>query len=183
MTKVITGKVRANWWKADTGETNKLNGVHEFGTQIIIQKSDTETVSAIKAAAKAAIVQKWGDKDPKNLRNPLRDGDTEQTQDGSPLGPAYVGCYFMNVKSKTRPGIVNTKGHDMADGAIKSGDYVRVSLNAFAYSNAGNNGVSLGLNNVLFVEEGESLGGGRSSAADDFGISKAAATVSDDDWA
>lgn len=50
----------------------------------------------------------------------------------------------------------------MADGAIKSGDYVRVSLNAFAYSNAGNNGVSLGLNNVLFVEEGESLGGGRS---------------------
>ena len=183
MTKVITGKVRANWWKADTGETNKLNGVHEFGTQIIIQKSDTETVSAIKAAAKAAIVQKWGDKAPKNLRNPLRDGDTESKQDGSPMGPAYEGCYFMNVKSTKRPGIVNTKGQEMADGAIKSGDYVRVSLNAFAYSNAGNNGVSLGLNNVLFVEEGESLGGGRSSAADDFGISKAAATVSDDDWA
>ena len=184
MAKVVTGKVRVSYWKADIGETNKLNGKHEFSTQIIIDKSDTETVNAIKAAAKAALVEKFGDRIPKNIRNPLRDGDEETNQDGSPKGPAYEGKFFMNVKSTKRPGIVDTKGRELADGKIKSGDYVRVSLNSYGYSNAGNNGVSLGLNNVLFVEEGDQLGGGRSSAFDDFGIAAPAAdtTVSDDDW-
>lgn len=182
-TKVITGKVRVSYFKADVGETNKLNGKHEFSTQIIIDKDDAETVSAIKSASKAALVAKFGDKIPKNVRNPLRDGDTETKQDGSPLGPAYEGKFYMNCKSTKRPGIVDTKGREVRDGEIKSGDYVRVSLNAFAYSNAGNNGVSLGLNNILFVEAGESLGGGRSNAFDDFGISASTAAVTDDDWA
>lgn len=185
MAKVITGKVRVSYWKADIGETNKLNGKHEFSTQLLIDKDDAETVNAIKAAAKAALTEKFGDRIPKNIRNPLRDGDTETNQDGSPKGPAYEGKFFMNVKSTKRPGIVDTKGRELADGKIKSGDYVRVSLNSYPYSNAGNNGVAFGLNNVLFVEEGESLGQGRSSAYDDFGITASAAdsTVSDDDWA
>jgi len=182
-TKVVTGKVRVSYFKADVGETNKLNGKHEFSTQIIIDKDDAETVTAIKAACKQAISEKFGDKVPRNLRNPLRDGDTESKQDGSPMGPAYEGKFFMNIKSTKRPGIVDTKGRDVQDGQIKSGDYVRASLNAFAYSNAGNNGVSLGLNNLLFVESGESLGGGRSNALDDFGITASAAEVSEDDWA
>ena len=182
MAKVVTGKVRVSYFKADIGETNKLNGKHEFSTQLIIDKDDELTVSAIKAAAKAALVEKFGDRIPKNIRNPLRDGDEETNQDGSPKGPAYTGKWFMNVKSTKRPGIVDQKGRDVADGKIKSGDYVRVSLNSYGYSNAGNNGVSFGLNNILFVEEGDSLGGGRSNALDDFGIT-AVAEVADDDWA
>lgn len=181
-TKVVTGKVRASFWKADIGEVNKLNGKHEYSVQLIIDKEDEATVSAIKAAAKAALMEKFGDKIPPKARNPLRDGDTETKEDGSPKGPAYAGKYFMNVKSNKRPGIVDTKGHEVADGKIKSGDYIRVSLNAYAYSNAGNIGASLGLNNVLFVEEGESLGSGASSALDDFGIA-ASTEVSDSDWA
>lgn len=181
MAKVITGKVRVSFFKADLGEVNKLNGKHEFSTQLLIPKDDEKTVSEIKAAAKEALKDKFGDKIPKNVRNPLRDGDTETNQDGSPKGAVYEGMYFINVKSNKRPGIVDTKGHDVADGVIKSGDYIRASLGPFAYSNAGNNGVSFGLNNILFVEEGEPLGGGRSSAVDDFGIKPAAQT--DDDWA
>jgi len=186
MTKVVTGKVRVSFFKADKGETNKLNGKYEFSTQIIIDKADTDTVSAIKAAAKQALVDKFGDKIPKNVRNPLRDGDTETKEDGSPKGESYAGKFFMNCKSTKRPGIIDTKGREVADGVIKSGDYVRVSLNAFAYANAGNNGVSFGLQNILFVEPGDALGGGASNAFDDFGISAgsaASADVSDDDWA
>jgi len=60
-------------------------------------------------------------------------------------------------------------------------------LNAYAYSQAGNNGVSFGLNNVMLVAKGESLGGAKPSAASDFGLSasKAApamAAESDDNW-
>jgi hypothetical protein len=185
MAKVVTGKVRVSFWKADKGEINQLNGKHEFSTQIIIQKSDTATVGAIKAAAKSALTEKFGDKIPPKARNPLRDGDTELKQDGSPMGPAYAGCYFMNVKGKDRPGIISFDRRELADGAIKSGDYVRVSLNSFAYSQAGNTGVSFGLNNVMFMEAGESLGGGRTSAYDDFGLEKPTleTAATDSDWA
>jgi len=72
-----------------------------------------------------------------------------------------------------------------------SGDYIRVSVNAYAYDAAGNRGVAFGLNNVLFVERGEPLGQMRQSAAEEFGIVKgggsrpepAVAATADDDWA
>ena len=56
-----------------------------------------------------------------------------------------------------------------------SGDYGRVSVTAWAYDTAGNTGVSFWLNNIQLLEKGESLGG-KSSAADDFGIAKPAVT-------
>jgi hypothetical protein len=63
---------------------------------------------------------------------------------------------------------------------------VRVSLNAYAYSQAGNNGVSFGLNNILLLKKGQPLGGSKPSAADDFGIGKsaapAAAAAESSDW-
>jgi hypothetical protein len=61
-------------------------------------------------------------------------------------------------------------------------------LNAYAYDQAGNKGVSFGLNNIMLVSKGQSLGGAKPSAAADFGIVKGAAAapvaeVSDDsDW-
>jgi hypothetical protein len=115
--------------------------------------------------------------------------DTETKQDGSPLGPEYAGCYFFNAKSVTKPGAVDANGHDLLGSQdIVSGDFGRVSLNAYAYSQAGNNGVSFGLNNIMLVAKGETLGGGRASAASDFGITAgkapAPAATADvgDDW-
>jgi hypothetical protein len=68
-----------------------------------------------------------------------------------------------------------------------SGDFIRVSVNAYAYDAAGNRGVSFGLNNVLLDRKGEPLGGSRPSAAQEFGIAAgapapAATVASDDDW-
>jgi hypothetical protein len=166
---------------------NELNGKDEFSTQVLLPKSDTETVNALKAAAKEALVAKFGDKVPKNVRNPMRDGDTETKTDGSPLGKEYAGCYFFNTKSNNKPGAVDANGQDLIGASdIVSGDFGRVSLNAYAYSQAGNNGVSYGLNNVMLVSKGEPLGGARPSAASDFGVTSkpaavAAASVSADD--
>jgi hypothetical protein len=70
---------------------------------------------------------------------------------------------------------------------VVSGDYVKLSVNAYAYDAVGNKGVAFGLNNVLLVAKGEPLGAPRMSAADEFGIGgggQAAAAVADDDnWA
>lgn len=184
-TRVTTGEVRASYFSALAPRKNELSGKDEFSTQILIPKTDTETIAALKAAAKEALVAKFGDKIPKNVRNPLRDGDTETKQDGSPLGKEYQGHFFCNVKSTSKPGAIDTHGNDLigADDIV-SGDYIRVSLNAYAYSQAGNNGVSFGLNNILLVRKGEPLGGAKPSAAADFGIARGAApaATAESDW-
>ena len=193
-TRVVTGKVRFVYCSVMSARKNEMNGKDEFSTQVLVPKTDTETVSALKAAAKEALTAKFGDKIPKNVRNPMRDGDTETKSDGSPLGKEYAGHFFFNTKSTNKPGAVDANGADLlGSNDIASGDYGRVSLNAYAYSQAGNNGVSFGLNNVMLVAKGESLGGTKASAAVDFGISgtvkyMGAGTVSsghpesDDNW-
>lgn len=186
-TRVVTGKVRFSYFSALTARKNELNGKDEFSTQVLVPKSDTETVNQLKAAAKAALTAKFGDKIPKNVRNPLRDGDTETKSDGSPLGAEYAGHYFFNTKSTNKPGAVDAHGHDIIGSQdIVSGDYGRVSLNAYAYDQAGNKGVSFGLNNIMLLAKGDSLGGAKPSAASDFGISAgkapAAEAASDSDW-
>ena len=186
-TRVTTGEVRTSYFSALQSRKNELNGKDEFSTQILIPKTDKETLAALKAAAKEALVAKFGDKVPKNIRNPLRDGDTETKTDGSPLGKEYAGHFFCNVKSTAKPGAIDAHGNDLiGSDDIVSGDYVRVSLNAYAYSQAGNSGVSFGLNNILLLKKGQPLGGSKPSAADDFGIGKsaapAAAAAESSDW-
>ena len=187
-TRVVTGKVRFSYFSALTARKNEMNGKEEFSTQVLVPKTDTETVNQLKAAAKAALTAKFGDKIPKTVKNPLRDGDTETKTDGSPLGREYAGHFFCNVKSTSKPGAIDTHGNDLiGSDDIVSGDYIRASLNAYAYSQAGNNGVSFGLNNLLLVRKGEPLGGAKPSAAADFGITRGSAPVAaveagGDDW-
>jgi len=188
-TRVTTGEVRTSYFSALQSRKNEMNGKDEYSTQILIPKTDTATLAAMKAAAKEALAAKFGDKIPKNVRNPLRDGDTETKTDGSPLGREYAGHFFCNVKSTSKPGAIDTHGNDLiGSDDIVSGDYIRASLNAYAYSQAGNNGVSFGLNNILLVRKGQPLGGAKPSAADDFGITRGAspaaapAEAGSDDW-
>lgn len=186
-TRVTTGEVRTSYFSGLQSRKNEMNGKDEFSTQILIPKTDKETLNALKAAAKEALATKFGDKVPKNVRNPLRDGDTETKTDGSPLGKEYAGHFYCNVKSTSKPGAIDSHGNDLiGSDDIVSGDYVRVSLNAYAYSQAGNNGVSFGLNNILLVKKGQPLGGAKPSAADDFGIGKSVAPASTEaessDW-
>ena len=187
-TRVVTDKVRFSFCNVCSPRRNEFNGKDEFSTQILVAKSDTATVAALKAAAKAALATKWGDKVPAKVRNPLRDGDTETKGDGSALGPEYKNHFFMTVKSSKRPGIIDSSGVELlGHDDVASGDWGRVSLNAYAYDAAGNKGVSFGLNNVQLMNKGESLGGGRPSAAADFGVATSTAaapvaeTVADDD--
>jgi hypothetical protein len=187
-TRVTTGEVRTSYFSALAPRKNELSGKDEFSTQILIPKTDTATITALKAAAKEALTAKFGEKIPKNVRNPLRDGDTETKSDGSPLGKEYQGHFFCNVKSTSKPGAIDTHGNDLiGNDDIVSGDYIRVSLNAYAYSQAGNNGVSFGLNNILLVRKGDPLGGAKPTAAADFGIGRSAAPAAatadvGDDW-
>ena len=174
MSKFVTGKGRFSFLNWASPKTNELSGKEEFSTEFIIPKSDTQTIAGLKSAMKAALDKKWNGKYPANLRNPLRDGDTETKQDGTPLPDQYKGGFFIRCKSNEKPGVIDAEGQPiLAANDFVSGDWGRVSVTAYAYSQAGNNGVAFWLNNIQLLEKGDALGS-KASAVDDFGVAKTA---------
>ncbi|NOW84303.1 hypothetical protein B0H39_002184 [Clostridium beijerinckii] len=164
-TKVTTGKVRLSY--AHLFEPHAIEGNEpKYSVSVIIPKTDTETLKAIKEAtdqAKKDGASKWGGKVPPTLKTPLRDGDTERPDD-----EAYAGCYFLNANSKNKPGVVDANVQPILDATeVYSGCYGRLTLNFYAYNANGNKGVAAGLGNVQKLEDGEPLGG-FTRAEDDF---------------
>lgn len=164
-TKVTTGKVRLSY--AHLFEPHAIEGNEpKYSVSVIIPKTDTETLTAIKEAvaeAKELGKAKFGGKVPANLKTPLRDGDVDREGD-----EAYAGCYFLNANSKNKPGVVDINVQPVLDATeVYSGCYARLTLNFYAYSASGNKGIAAGLGNVQKLADGEPLGG-FTRAEDDF---------------
>jgi hypothetical protein len=167
-TKVVTGKVRLSYCHLFEPYSNDPDKEARYSVTILIPKKDKATLAKIDAAiaaAKEAGKPKWGGKIPAGLKSTLHDGDEEADLERN---PEYAGHMYMAMSSKTRPGVVDADLDPVLDPtSVYSGCYARVSINAFPYSNSGNKGISFGLNNVQFLEDGEPLGG-RTRAEDDF---------------
>lgn len=164
-TKVITNKVRISY--AHIWKPKGINGGDpKYSVSILISKDDEDTINCINQAveaAKEAGKGKFGGKIPASLKMPLRDGDIDRPDDEN-----YVGHYFVNASSATRPGIIDVAKKDIEDeDEVYSGCYVRASINFYAFNTNGNKGIACGLNNLQKVADGEKLSG-RASAADDF---------------
>lgn len=170
-TKVVTGEVRLSYVHLLEPYAQNEGQDPKYSCVILVPKSDEKTISAIKAAQKAALIQgkdsRFNGKIPQGWKNTFRDGDTDDSVDHE-RNPEYAGHMYMSVSSKTRPGIVDKALNPVLDAdKIYSGLYARVSINCFPYSVQGNKGVSFGLNNVMIVRDGDYLGG-RASAESDF---------------
>lgn len=169
LTRVVTGKVRLSYVHLFEPYSNTPEQEPRYSTTILIPKSDTVTMDKIRKAQAAAAedgkTRVFGGRVPTNLKTTLHDGDEEADLERN---PEYAGHYYMALSSKTRPGVVDQALNAILDTTqVYSGCYARVSMNAFAYSNSGNKGISFGLNNVQFLDDGPALGG-RTRAEDDF---------------
>jgi len=168
--RVVTGEVRGSFVNIFKPRFNALSSREEFSMMLLIPKSDSATVEKIEGAIETAKLERWNDKPPKNLREPLKDGDdeTQIPESAEPGELPYASHYFMNVKSTTKPGIVDADLNTVIDeNSFRSGDYCKVSLQSYSYDKKGNRGVSFGLNNVQVLRKGEPLGG-RSRPENDF---------------
>jgi hypothetical protein len=168
-TRVVTGKVRLSYVHIFEPYANNPNDDPKYSVTILIPKTDTATLDKIKSAQAAAAeegkTKRFGGKIPANLSTTLHDGDEEADLERN---PEYAGHFYMAMSSKTRPGVVDADRQAVLDpSTVYSGCYARVSMNAFAYNSNGKKGISFGLNNVMFLEDGEPLGG-RTRAEDDF---------------
>ncbi|GAB1462199.1 DUF2815 family protein [Pedobacter sp.] len=165
-TKVVTGLTRFSYlhiWEPSAVQEGQDK---KYSASLIIPKTDKATIAKIEAAINAAKEQgkaKFGGKIPANLKTPLRDGDVERPDD-----EAYANSYFINANAKTKPGIVDKNASPiMNQDEVYSGCFGRASVTFYAFNTSGNKGIACGLNHLMKVKDGDSLGG-RSSAESDF---------------
>lgn len=124
--------------------------------------------NAMRAAADAACLDKFKKpiKDVKfsTFHNPFRDGAEKEH-----LGGFGEGTLFVKASSKMKPGIVGpdrVTPIDDAD-AVYPGCYMRATVGFYGFDNR-MKGVGCGLNNLMFVRDGERLDG-RTDPSEDFG--------------
>jgi hypothetical protein len=166
-TKVITNKVRFSFVNLHKPKQND-RGEDKFSVTILLPKSDTATYSALRAAEQEAKEKKFPGKPAAfytALKSTIYDGNGVRPN-GESFGPECRDCWVFTASTGEKPGLVDENLQPLME-PIKSGDYGRVSLNAYAFDTAGNRGATFGLNNVQLLERGESLGG-RTDAASDF---------------
>ena len=167
---MITGKVIISY-PAIWEPKENLSGQLKYSCSLLIDKKDTKTVEAIRAAIEKAIEKGkatiWGGKVPKFRYEPLRDGDAELAS-GDKEDKAYEGRYFLNCTSNDAPGVVGADAKPlMNQNDLYAGCIVRGDISAFPYKNSGNSGVGWGLQNVMLISDGERLDG-RKKAEDAF---------------
>jgi hypothetical protein len=135
---------------------------------------DTETAKSqemrdLKLACIAAAEAKFGDKAREQIKKgkiamPWRD-NSDYEENGPPFDQPGI---FINFSSKDQPGIVDRKAKPITNAsAVYSGMRARATYGVWAYDTNGNRGVTVFLNNVQKVADGERLAG-RPEASDDF---------------
>ncbi len=178
MANVMTPEFRVSFPNVFKPKMNDLSKVEEYSLVALFPKG--ADLTKLKLEAQAAITKKWGEdktKWPANLRTPFRD-QSERAKDGKlPLG-YEEGAIYLNLKAKQRPGIVDDKVQDIIDEReFYAGCWARATLNAYAYDQKGNRGVSFGLGNIQKLRDGEPLGG-RTRPEDDFAPVEGAGSAS-----
>lgn len=140
---------------------------NKFGVQLLIPKSDTETVDRMKKAKQAAIDDKWPSKKPSNIELPYKDGDSESFENHS-LKEHYAGHYVLqcgsgaNYKNATIRHIhvvdqnLNVLTED-SETRVSGGDYCKVVINMYGNDNMSNRVVALA-KCVQLIGKGEPLG-------------------------
>lgn len=156
-------------------EPDDMNG--KYSVRILIPKNSPqikEIAEAIKAACEAGADKLKGVQI--KLSDVLHDGDDGKHDE------SHAGHYFLNAKSTNKPGVVKVNNTGLGGKTTEitdprefySGCYGWASVGFFAFNQKGNQGISVGLNNLLKTggEDGNGNGsfmGGRVSAEADFG--------------
>ena len=167
-TKVITG-VNTRWSYANVWDAKSINGgAPKYSVSLIIPKSDTVTVSKIKAAIEAAYEEgqsklKGNGKSVPSLdtlKTPLRDGDAERPDD-----PVYANSWFMNANSDKKPKAWDANGNEIIDSSeLYSGIYGKAVVNFYTYNTHGSKGIACGFEGLQKLRDGEHLGGANITA-------------------
>ncbi len=168
MENLLTPKFRVSYAKVFRPEKNNLSGEMEYSLVAVFPKGSDLTV--LTAAVKAAAEEKFGadkTKWPKLLRSPIRKNEEKEKEGKLPDG-YEAGGFFIGLKSKQRPGLVDANLQAMIDETgFYSGCFARAQVRPYGYDQKGNKGVAFGLQNLQKMGDGDPLSG-RQRAEDAF---------------
>lgn len=185
--KLKTGAFRVSYPQVFEPKAMKPGDKPKFSLCMLIPKDDTETLPRIREAINSEIKAEWPGVVPlpngigytenkkvngkmvavqTKFKNPLlRDGDEER-----PDKDGYPGCFFVNTRTERKPGLIDKTGAPlMGPEEFYPGCMARASVTIKSYQrDDGGKGVACYLGNIMKVDEGEQLGGGGTSAEEDF---------------
>lgn len=151
-------------------------GTAAYACSVVFSKSDTKTLGELKSAIQVAVQKgkekfRWTDAtiQSKKFSNPIHDGDEDKV-DAKDYETMYKGRYVVNCRNtRDMPQVVDINRKPLEEERdIYAGCLVRVSMSAYPFEKNGNRGIALSLHNVQKLADGEHLGGGSTSAFDDF---------------
>lgn len=124
-----------------------------YGLMLLIPKA--ADMSALKAMYLAAVPAGT-----KGVRPLLRDGDTDQL--------SFPGFWFCRAKSKFRPVVVSPSGtavltDEQVAAKCYPGCWMRARVSAYYYDKQGNKGVSLNIESLQWLRDGEPMVQARSA--------------------
>jgi hypothetical protein len=133
-------------------------------TMLFSKKTSLKKLQAIHDnALTIGIDELWKGKKPKNLRNPFRDGDEEESYCEK---EGYPGHIFIKATSIQKPSIVSTEKDEEGDFIaitdpmeVYAGCYGRAYLVAKAYDYAGNKGVAFYIQHFQKTGDGDHFSG------------------------
>lgn len=160
--KVMTPRFRVAFARVFKPEAFEEGQTEMYSLTMLFPKGDSD-LSELKRVAKEAKKAKWGDKPPKKLKTPFKDGNAEEFEDYD----GFEDMIVVRATSKWKPGIVNKKLQNITDESeFYSGCWARATVQAFPYDKIGK-GVSFAVMNLQKLEDDESFTGG-AAAEDDF---------------
>lgn len=168
---IITPIGRVSYPNLLRPKQNSFNGDVLYSVDLLFPKNKNQAecvLNPLRNLIEKAVKEKWP-KTPGFIQLPIKDGDGLKPKAGTPYDEAYHGCWFITLKNKIKPQVVdqNVKAIQNEED-LYGGCYGRATLSIYAYDNKGNKGVSLSLNNFQKTGDGERFSGQRTLAEEDF---------------
>ena len=167
-TQVTITKCRVSFVNVWTPKSYN-GGPEKYSVTLLIPKADKASYDRIQkaiASAKDAFKQKNGKALPTACKTTLYDGNGTRPS-GEEFGPECKDHWVITVSSNNKPMLVYPDKTQITEGnVIYSGCHCRAIINFYGYDNAGNKGITAGLNGLMFLEDGEPLGGARVTESD-----------------
>jgi hypothetical protein len=126
-------------------------GAKEKYSVTMLFPKDTD-MSKIKELIQNAIASRWDARKRKGIKIPVRDGDKDR-----PDKPEFKNCYFINASSLYVPKLYDQNKNEATHEIFYAGCFAVASIKAFAYEAPGNKGVSIGLNKMMKIKDGEKI--------------------------
>lgn len=163
----LTGEVRLSYVNLIEPKASEQGAEKKYSAQLLIPKSDTNTLenikSAIMAAVDDAVSKKWGGIRPQiDFFSIVHDGDGVKPQAGTPYGAECKGHWVLNSTSRitAKPWVcdINDARTELLPQDIYSGMYAKCLIGFYGYKNR-KVGIGCSLNAVYKTKDGDALGG------------------------